>query len=530
MISASEVLALAPAAIENGEFVAYFQPQYNHSNGMIVGAEALVRWISPKYGMISPADFIPVLEENNLIPKLDTCVFEQACKFLAHSKECNLPLLRISVNISRNDICCEGFVEGLDAIRKKYGVDTKHIHVEITETAAAVGEKEIIDTVKKFHSLGYIVEMDDFGSGYSSLNVLKDIEFDVLKLDLKFISGSIGNARGGTILSSIVRMAKWLKLPVIAEGVETVEQADFLKSVGCDYVQGYLYSRPIPQADYEALLNKSGVGAVVPQVDFYATIKSGKFWNPDSLETLIFSNFVGAAAIFDVHDNKVEVLRVNQKYLREFGMNLTEKETIALDPLSTMNEENQKIFLDMLNRAAETRDEEECETWRCIHSGCCGTENFCIRSSARLIGESAASRLFYIMVRNITKEKLVLESMLTTERRFKAASEQANIYFWEYDILTKEMRPCFRCQRDLGAPPLVRNYPEPFFENGIFPPDYADMYREMMRKVDSGIGSIEAVIPLTANRIPFHVRYTTEFDEVGRPIKAYGSATLVVDK
>ena len=138
--------------------------------------------------------------------------------------------------------------------------------------------------------------------------------------------------------------------------------------------------------------------------------------------------------------------------------------------------------------------------------------------------------MFYVMIRNITNEKNVFQGMLDTERRFRAASEQANIYFWEYTVATKEMRPCFRCQRDLGLPPLLRNYPEPAIERGIFPPDYADMYRDWHRQIEKGVKSIEGVIPLTPNRIPFHVRYTTEFDENGRPVKAYGSATLVVDK
>ena len=114
--------------------------------------------------------------------------------------------------------------------------------------------------------------------------------------------------------------------------------------------------------------------------------------------------------------------------------------------------------------------------------------------------------------------------------RFKQAFEHANVYAWEVDVATKEMRPCYRCMRDLNLPPLVKDYPETAIEAGIFPPDYADMYREMMKKLENGAGSLEAVIPLTVGRVPFHVRYTTEFDENGKPLKLYGSATLVVDQ
>ena len=137
--------------------------------------------------------------------------------------------------------------------------------------------------------------------------------------------------------------------------------------------------------------------------------------------------------------------------------------------------------------------------------------------------------MFYGMIRNITMEKQVLDNYVNTERRFKAASEQANIYYWEYDIATREMRPCFRCMRDLGLPALLKNYPEPAIEMGIFPSDVADQYREMHRQLEQGAEQLEAIMPLTADRVPFHVRYTTEFDATGKPIKAYGSATLVVD-
>lgn len=221
---------------------------------------------------------------------------------------------------------------------------------------------------------------------------------------------------------------------------------------------------------------------------------------------------------------------MNQKYVRELGMNLSESEIISFKPYDTLEGSSQKIYRETLENVVATREEQECETWRVIKSECCGTERICIRSSIQLIGESKVSRLFYVMVRNITIEKNALDNMRDSERRFKAASEQANIYYWEYTVATKEMRPCFRCQRDLGVPPLVRNYPEPLIENGTFPEDFADMYRDIMHQIDGGAKRLEAIIPLTKERVPYHVRYTTEFDENGNPIKAYGSATLVVDK
>ena len=182
----------------------------------------------------------------------------------------------------------------------------------------------------------------------------------------------------------------------------------------------------------------------------------------------------------------------------------------------------------MLKRAIETGDEEECETWRNDPSAGCTEGGICIRSNVRMIGKSNGSYLFYAMIHNVTNEMKHYMEILDSERRFKIASEQVNIYYWEYNVLTKEMHPCFRCMRDLGLPQVMTNYPESAFEMGVFPPEVHEQYRDWHRQIEEGVKELEGVMPLTESRIPFRVRYTTEFDETGRPIKAYGSAALVV--
>ena len=195
-----------------------------------------------------------------------------------------------------------------------------------------------------------------------------------------------------------------------------------------------------------------------------------------------------------------------------------------------MDESNRAIYEKTILRAVESEDEEECETWRTIYSDCCGEDTICVRSSMRMIGKAGKQYLFYVMVRNVTTEKKRVLKFSHDETILKAAFEQANVYAWEYIVATKDMHPCFRCMRDLSLPPVVHNYPEPVIESGLFPADYADMYRDWMQQIDEGlVDSLEAVIPLTVGRVPFHVRYTLERDESGRPLKAYGSATLVVD-
>ncbi len=531
VISEQEIFADMNVALSEEQFLVYYQPQYNHSTGMLVGAEALVRWQHPKRGMISPARFIPIFEKNGFITKLDFYVFEKVAAFLKKSFDNGYSVVPISVNFSKYDIFSQGFVEKLEEIRCKYGVGAKYLRIEITESVLIGNNNAVNDVIRKLRACGYIIEMDDFGTGYSSLNVLKDLDFDVIKLDMLFLKDDGKNNRGGTILSSVVNMAKWLHLPIIAEGVETVEQADFLQSIGCNYIQGYLYSKPLPEEEYIALIASSHIGAIIPQMNINEKLHSENFWAPSSQETLIFSNFVGAAVIFNYNRKRkeMEILRVNKKYLRELGMNLTEEEIIHSKPLETLNEQNKAIYLATLERAIETGEEQECETYREIRSACCGVEHFWIRSTMTVIGESNNQYLFYSAVRNITAEKNNLADALATEKGFKMASEQANMYFWEYTISTREMKPCFRCMRDLGLPPLLRNYPDSAIERGIFPPEVADTYRDWHVQIANGVKELEAIIPLTENRVPFRVKYTTEFDENGHPVKAYGSAVLVVE-
>lgn len=528
LLGEQEMVGMMSAALSEEQFLVYYQPQYNHSTGMLIGAEALVRWSHPELGLISPGVFIPIFEKNGSITNLDLYIFEKVCRFLRKAIDSHWAIVPISTNFSRYDVFMPDFVSMLENIRSRYDIPAKYLRVELTESAMMEGTVYVNTVIGQLHSCGYIVEMDDFGSGYSSLNVLKDIDLDIIKLDMNFLAESAQAHKGGTILSSVVRMAKWLQMPVIAEGVETVEQADFLKSIGCDYVQGYLYSRPLPEDEYAKLLCGSRIGAMVPQLELIETLNANNFWNPNSQETLLFSSYVGAACIFSYHNNSVEILRVNKKYLSELSMNMTERDIIESDPLSCMDEDNRKVFLDMLHRAIDTYEEQECETWRTITSACCGTERFCIRSNVRVIGVSGDQYLFHSMIRNVTNERMYYNALKDSERRFKAASEQVNIYYWEYTVSSHEMRPCFRCMRDLGLPPLLTNYPDSAIEAGIFPPEVADMYRDWHRQIEAGVPSLEAVIPLTMDRVPFHVRYTTEFDENNNPVKAYGSAALVV--
>ena len=516
-------------ALEEGHIFVCYQPKMNHTTGRMIGAEALMRWKHPEFGMQYPSDFIPMLENSGLICRADLYVFETVCRFLKKCLERDIQPVPVSCNMSRYDIFDNDYADRIEEIRTRYDIPVKYIHVEITESSAIGGTELVASVLDKLHSFGYVVEMDDFGSGYSSLNILKDLNVDVIKLDMRFLSGNIGG-RGGTIISSIVQMTKWLNTPVIAEGVETVSQADYMKSIGCTYIQGYLYSKPLEEDEFMRKMTVSEHEPSLSAMDIVSEMNVGQFWDPNSLETFIFNNYVGGAAILSYKNGKTEFLRVNKKYLKELCMNMTEQEILRSDPWDGMDKENHRIYEDTILRAITSNDEESCETWRTVCSVICGADRLCIRSDIRIIGRADDQYIIYAMVRNITAEKKRFADVYESERRFRFASEQANVYAWEYTVATKQMRPCFRCMRDLGLPPLVENYPEPAIDVGIFPPDYADMYRDWHRQIENGAEHLEAIIPLTVGRVPFHVRYTTEFDENGKPLKAYGSATLVIEE
>ena len=519
-----EIISSFDQAIKEGQIYVEYQPKYNHSTGRLIGAEALMRWNHPEFGEQVPNDFIPVLEQYGLIHRADLYVFEEICRF---HNSCPNYMLPISFNISRHDLFGHDYVNEVEAIRRKYEIPVQYFHAEITESSAIGGFDLISNAVKQFHEKGYLVEMDDFGSGYSSLSILKNLPVDFLKLDLRFLAGEGLGGRGGIIVNAVVLMARWLNTPTLAEGVETIEQADFLKSIGCNYVQGYLYSKPLPKEDFLMLLLAHDIEPTKPSLLLIKAMEAERFWDPDSLETLIFNSYVGAAAVFCYENGDVNVLRVNTKYVSEIGMNQTEQEILSAPAWESFPPESREIYEQMIHRAIQNGTEESCETWRTFNSKICGKTDICVRSNIRVIGKSGDQAIIYAIIQNVTEEKRSYQALEESERIFRHAGEHAGVYAWEYNIDTHEMHPRFRCMRDLGLPPVLKNYPEPVIESGLFPPEVADMYRDWHRKLEDGVGELEAVIPLTADRIPFRVRYTTEYDENGHPLKAYGSATPV---
>ena len=236
-------------AIENNYIKAFYQPVAWSKDRAICGVEALARWIDPKFGFLTPNIFIGALEDSQLIYKLDIAILRVVCKDIRYNIDNGLPAIPVSINFSRYDFAVVDIVSMIDEVVNEYKIPKDLLHVEITESALTKDEDNLKKAMARLHEFGYAIWLDDFGSGYSSFNVLKDFEFDLLKLDMKFLVGFEGNARAKTLIKAVVQLADQIGMKTLCEGVETIEEAEFLKSVNCGRLQGYLIGKPMSYDD-----------------------------------------------------------------------------------------------------------------------------------------------------------------------------------------------------------------------------------------------------------------------------------------
>lgn len=241
-------------ALSKKQFHVYLQPKYNMTTGEVIGAEALVRWIHPERGIITPGEFIPIFEHNGFIAQLDTYMFEETCRILDRWRTEGRQLVPVSVNLSRTGFYNPNLCRNMCSIAEKYHIPPAFLEIEITETAYASDNDTIHERLQQLRDNGFHILMDDFGSGYSSLNMLKEAPIDEIKLDMRFLSAGDPCGRAKHILEMVIAMGNKIHIPVLAEGVETKSQVEMLKSYSCNLAQGFYYSRPLPVAEFEKLL------------------------------------------------------------------------------------------------------------------------------------------------------------------------------------------------------------------------------------------------------------------------------------
>lgn len=244
---------LMPAALQNREFQCYLQPKYGLRSLSIEGAEALIRWNSPDFGFISPGDFIPIAEKNGFVVELDFFILEEVCRTMRRWIDDGKKPVVISVNQSRLHLNYDDYIWRLREIVDKYDIPYEYIELELTESVFTENAEKLLKIMHKLHDIGFKLSLDDFGSGYSSLNMLKDMPVDVVKIDKEFFSDTMNTQKGRAVISTVVDLAKNLDMDVISEGVETREQVEFLTEIHCAMVQGYYFAKPMPISDFEKL-------------------------------------------------------------------------------------------------------------------------------------------------------------------------------------------------------------------------------------------------------------------------------------
>ena len=259
IIAEQEILNDMEAALESGAFVLYLQPIYSLNFEKPVSAEALVRWQHPEKGLIEPGKFITLFEHNRFITNLDHYMWEMTCRYLADRRKRGLANIPISVNVSRINLFQPDLADELLRLLKKYDLPTSLLRLEITETAYMDNPEQLITASDNLRRAGFKIMVDDFGSGYSSLHMLKDIPLDILKLDMRFLTDIEPSSRGAAILLGVIRIAQNLGMVTVAEGVESMFQLEFLRAAGCDNIQGFYYAKPIPIDEFEAFLDNSPI-------------------------------------------------------------------------------------------------------------------------------------------------------------------------------------------------------------------------------------------------------------------------------
>ena len=520
-----EVVAGIESALREDRIELFLQPKCNIRTGKIVGAEALARWRHPERGIVAPGEFIPLIERNGLVCSLDLRVWEKTAAWIRGLIDEGVQPVPVSVNVSRADIYLVDVAAELHALVERYGIEPSLIEVEITESAYSERPDRIVAAFDELAERGFTVLMDDFGSGYSSLNMLKDINVYVLKIDMRFLDRD--DRRSKDIMESVIRMARWLDLPVIAEGVETREQVNFLLDVGCSYAQGYYYARPMEAAAFEALLTDGSKvqheqcalqDARRPILDFRDLL------HENTISDRMLSSIIGSVALYSYADGDLRLIRGNEAYRRLIatlgeGVNGAE-EGGSLLPF--VHDEDR----DALVAAAE-------ETVRsCPDDGVevvvrrMGT-NGCHWHKMRLfhLNTTNGSATVYGSVTDVTERMEYMEALRKSEQRFEMTLEASGTVVFELDIPTRTARYSEFLQQAFGLAETVANAPEGFIEQGTVAEESIEDFRAIYRDLYAGAPRTSAVVRAImgdGSRAWNRVTLLAMPNEAGAPVKAVG--------
>ncbi len=484
LLEEQEIINDMHNALINNEIKVYFQPKYILSDSKIVGAEALARWLHPQRGMLSPDKFIPIFEKTGFITDMDEYVLEFICKSLRRWIDSGLPVVPISVNVSRIDIYNPDLCNNIKALIDKYEIPINLLELEITETSYMENPAQLIETVIKLKKLGFIVEMDDFGTGYSSLNMLNQVPVDVLKLDLKFMKEVNSKSKSANILNSIVSMAKWLELPVVAEGVETKEQVEFLKSIGCNKGQGYYFAKPMPCEDFEALLYKPD--NIIKTDDYRLPdvfVDLHEFWEPNSQINILFNRFVGGLGIFELKGNNFDILRANDRFYDIFEIDIDSLYKMVPNFRDYIDKDDRLVFYEKLEQAKRENGE---ATLEFRIKNILTNEIVYVFLRMRVIFNSSERTVFLGSVDNITKEKKAQDELKQNQETYEYVMDMTGDVIFQYDIKAKKIINSRNFREKFGFIPFIESWIKSVAKSELLREQQTEEFYEIFNKIING--------------------------------------------
>ncbi len=493
MFSQNELLADVERAFCDKEFKVYLQPKYDIRTNKIVGAESLVRWLHPKRGLVPPKDFIPLFEHNMLITRLDEYIWEETCRIVSGWIQKGYKAVPVSVNVSRLDIYSLEISNKFPLLTEKYGIDNGFIEIEITESAFTNDENQILKVVDDLRNNGFKVLMDDFGSGYSSLNILKDINVDVLKIDTRFLeTGRKADNKGREILESVIRMAKWIGLQTIAEGVETDEHKKFLMDLGCYYAQGYYFSKPIPEDSFEELIkNPENVVSGVELSTMDNTIAIEELFHSDFMTEGLLNNILGGVAIyaFDGHES-LKLMKANEFYYAA----IHEYSSEDVNLLDNVYPDDKKMLLDAFKRAKEAGARGTAVNTRII----CGEKEQWFSMRIFFLADKEDYGMYYASVSDFSEQMRVMSELDLSRRGFATALELIDATVLEYDFdsraLIVKTKPGLEEEYLLGK--KLENALRNIISNGVVHEDSMKNFENMCRHLKQSDKSISCKLSL----------------------------------
>lgn len=524
LLEEQEIMVSAEAALADRQFVVYMQPKCNMHTGKVVGAEALVRWEHPQKGQIPPNDFIPIFEQNGFVRSLDTFVWEEVLRWQRAWIDGGHTPLPVSVNISRIDIFGMDVCSTLMGLLEQYQMKPEHLELEITESAYVNRSEEILDVVERLMDEGFVVSMDDFGSGYSSLNMLKDINVNTLKLDLRFLDNA--NKKSKDILESVIHMARWLNLKVIAEGVELAEQIEFLLGIGCEYAQGYYYYKPMPLEEYEKLLLDPD------RVDYFDmshmaeiknnTIQLKELLHEDLISDQVMNHILGGVALYQFDGSVMRILRCNEEYywlVHHENMPAKLSERNVLDDL---DDDDRFQVVTALQKAKDVKDGGA--EIRLRRLGGEGRQKW-VSFRFYFLSEVNGDEVYYSSATDVSFMMGALEDLRMSELQFRVAMEEAVDVLFILDIETRIASYGEGTRERFGLEDSMTKAPEGFIEQDIVYLDDQQLFRDTYQAIFDGKEKASCVVRIKmgdGNFIKNRVTLKAIKNQKGKSVRAVG--------